>query len=323
MFTKMKFWLIAAVTCVLFVYHTHGTISKPFRRHIAENFGEEIAERLAREDVGWRGSFGGSDEEGVPKLIKVPIVFVHGQTRRARDLDYVLKPFHAHGYSFAEVYGTTYGKNVTGTNYMHDRAYCDYIKQVRLMIEAVLNYTTYPKVDVVGFSMGVPFSKKAILGGRCVDTGEDLGAPLTARIRTWLGVAGAHRGMIECREDPNYELCNPINGLNPDGESKYLADINTPVRYESKTKILGIESIDDDIVGPINETHRGIKKTERYDKLVLLQRIGHRAAVWFLGDLVYELLTDQPLDDLTSIEDEALELSRNLTDKDIGIDYQL
>ncbi|CAD5218197.1 unnamed protein product [Bursaphelenchus okinawaensis] len=317
----MNFWLLTGLLCLIFLYKTNSTISKPFRAHIEQNFGKKVASELARDDEGERGSFGGSDEEGVPKLNKVPIVFVHGQTRRAKDLDYVLKPFHAHGYSFSEVYSTTYGKNVTGTNYMHDRAYCSYIKQVRNMIEAVLNYTTYPKVDVIGFSMGVAFSKKAILGGKCVDTGDDLGDPLTSRIRTWLGVAGAHRGMIECRDDPKYELCNPVNGLNPDGESAFLTDINTAYRYEAKTRILGIESIDDDIVGPINETQHEIKKNDHYHTLIVLEKLNHRDSVWFLGDLVYQLYKEEPIGELAEVEEDVLEVSRNTTDKDIGIEY--
>ena len=42
--------------------------------------------------------------------------------------------------------------------------------QVRDLIVAVAAFTN-SKVDVVGYSMGGPISRKAILGGRCVDTG--------------------------------------------------------------------------------------------------------------------------------------------------------
>lgn len=69
--------------------------------------------------------------------------------------------------------------------------------QVRALIVAVRLYTG-KAVDVIGYSLGVPVSRKAylnslmisiqcvitnkkqaILGGNCVDTGEDLGGPLT------------------------------------------------------------------------------------------------------------------------------------------------
>ena len=43
--------------------------------------------------------------------------------------------------------------------------------------------------------LGVPVTRKAILGGRCVDTGEDLGGPLTKFIDTYVGVAGPNHGI--------------------------------------------------------------------------------------------------------------------------------
>jgi triacylglycerol lipase len=40
-------------------------------------------------------------------------------------------------------------------------------------------------VDIIAYSMGVAISRKAILGGRCVDTGENLGFQLTKLIDTY------------------------------------------------------------------------------------------------------------------------------------------
>ena len=42
------------------------------------------------------------------------------------------------------------------------------------MIEAVHAYTK-KKVDVLAYSMGSPIARKAILGGRCIDTGRESG----------------------------------------------------------------------------------------------------------------------------------------------------
>lgn len=42
-------------------------------------------------------------------------------------------------------------------------------------------------VDIIAYSMGVAISRKAILGGNCVDTGEYLGPPITAIIDTFGG----------------------------------------------------------------------------------------------------------------------------------------
>jgi hypothetical protein len=46
--------------------------------------------------------------------------------------------------------------------------------------------------------MGVPISRKAILGGKCVDTGENLGPPLTELVDTFVGIAGANYGAALC-----------------------------------------------------------------------------------------------------------------------------
>lgn len=62
---------------------------------------------------------------------------------------------------------------------------------------AVHKYTN-AKVDVIGYSMGSPISRKAILGGKCVETGEDLGNPLTSVVDTFVGVAGANHGATFC-----------------------------------------------------------------------------------------------------------------------------
>jgi triacylglycerol lipase len=46
--------------------------------------------------------------------------------------------------------------------------------------------------------MGGPISRKAILGGKCVDTGEDLGPPLTSTVHAYLSVAGVQRSTTAC-----------------------------------------------------------------------------------------------------------------------------
>ncbi|KHN78416.1 hypothetical protein Tcan_02840 [Toxocara canis] len=64
---------------------------------------------------------------------------------------------------------------------------------VRMLIVAVHFYTGRA-VNVVAFSLGVPISRKAIMGGRCVETDEDLGDPLTPFIETFVGVSGPNHG---------------------------------------------------------------------------------------------------------------------------------
>jgi triacylglycerol lipase len=51
---------------------------------------------------------------------------------------------------------------------------------------------------VIGYSMGSPLARKAILGGKCVETGEDLGANLTKLVDTFVGIGGANQGAALC-----------------------------------------------------------------------------------------------------------------------------
>ncbi|OJH39211.1 hypothetical protein [Cystobacter ferrugineus] len=66
---------------------------------------------------------------------------------------------------------------------------------MRAFIQAVQEYTGARKVDVIGHSMGVTLARKAIQGGPGYDPygGDhfDLGAPLTGRVDTFVGIAGS------------------------------------------------------------------------------------------------------------------------------------
>ncbi|KAH7697261.1 CRE-LIPS-7 protein, partial [Aphelenchoides avenae] len=93
---------------------------------------------------------------------------------------------------------------------------------VRALIIAVEAYTD-SQVKVVGYSMGGPISRKAILGGKCVETGEELGGALTATIHTYLTVAGANHGASICITSL-IPTCNKLNGLIC--KSTYMNDIN-------------------------------------------------------------------------------------------------
>jgi len=75
--------------------------------------------------------------------------------------------------------------------------------------------------------MGVPIARKAALGGRCVDTGEDLGAAMTNDINTFIGIAGPNYGAILCQPSITALVsrsCNMVNGMRCG--STYLNDLN-------------------------------------------------------------------------------------------------
>lgn len=53
--------------------------------------------------------------------------------------------------------------------------------KVREFIEAVYKYSN-SKVDIIAYSMGAAITRKAILGGKCVDNDIDLGSPITNKV---------------------------------------------------------------------------------------------------------------------------------------------
>ncbi|KAH7730020.1 CRE-LIPS-17 protein [Aphelenchoides avenae] len=154
------------------------------------------------------------------------------------------------------------------------------------MIIAVAAYTNSP-VDVIGFSMGSPIARKAILRGRCVDTGENLGPPLTANVRTFLGIGGGNHGTLFCLAD-DYPECNAVNGLGCG--SMFLADINSKVHYEGQ-RVFSLLSTSDQIVG--NEVCGQITTViPASDQVVTLSGLDHYGVLYFTGHIQYNLLNN-------------------------------
>uniref|UniRef100_A0A9J2P3H6 Lipase domain-containing protein n=1 Tax=Ascaris lumbricoides TaxID=6252 RepID=A0A9J2P3H6_ASCLU len=181
---------------LLFLPTFCAILSDDFNDWLVKNFGVDVQTMLNRADLDTLGSFGGKIDPS--QLVhKDPVVFVHGVSDRAGDKPKYSADFFnsAHGYEWSELYGTTYA-NASQENPLQWAQYalqCKYVKQVRMLIIAVHYYTARP-VNLVAYSMGVPLSRKAILGGRCVETDEDLGEPLTPFIETFVGVSGPNHG---------------------------------------------------------------------------------------------------------------------------------
>lgn len=77
--------------------------------------------------------------------------------------------------------------------------------------------------------MGGAITRKAIMGGRCVENNEDLGPPLTNIVRNYLGVIGVVWGAALCDPDTgvwkNEQACNNLTGMICG--SKFLRDVNS------------------------------------------------------------------------------------------------
>jgi triacylglycerol lipase len=69
--------------------------------------------------------------------------------------------------------------------------------------------------------MGVAISRKAVLGGQCIETLEHLGKPLTNLIDTYIGLGGVGYGLESCSlHEATWPSCNTINGMSCN--SKFL-----------------------------------------------------------------------------------------------------
>ncbi|CAJ0576750.1 unnamed protein product, partial [Mesorhabditis spiculigera] len=122
---------------------------------------------------------------------------------------------------------------------------CSYVVQIRRFIESVSEFTD-SKVDIVAYSMGAPLSRKAILGGLCVDhNSTDLGPPLTSKVQTFLSVGGANSGSHLCTT-PSTKFCGPVDGLYCN--SSFIRDINSRHGYEA-AEVLAIYNPQDEWIG--------------------------------------------------------------------------
>ncbi|KAL6734371.1 hypothetical protein Aduo_004919 [Ancylostoma duodenale] len=227
---------------VLFTY-TYADFSPSFKTFLKETYGKPFANLMARRDIGPDGSFGGGDHQPGSRTSRQAVVIVHGITNTAGRFAHTRQHLLNNGWKESEIYATTYGDGGKTAAPMVDMK-CDYVKQVRWLIQAVAEFTRR-RVDVIGYSMGSPISRKAILGGRCVDTGERLGPSLTALVDTFVSVAGANHGSFLCIL-PFPGACNMVNGLSC--RSSFIQNINGRQRYEGR-HVFSIYSPQDDKVG--------------------------------------------------------------------------
>lgn len=241
-----------------------GSLTDHFRSWLRDNGYAE--DDFARDDlVG--GSFGGKLTQH-DALENQPVVFVHGNSDKAMGENpgqtgwtASIRYFLAQDYTPAELYATTWGPADASraAQQYHAR---QYLTRTRRFLQAVLAYTGAEKIDVIAHSMGVTLARKAIKGGPATDSlagGDyDLGAPLTSRIDTFVGIAGANRGLVSCfMIRGTTPTCGAANGLNPGylgffgtvlGVSKLLTDINARAGYEG-AYVFTIWSRVDQIIG--------------------------------------------------------------------------
>uniref|UniRef100_A0A1I8BJ93 Triacylglycerol lipase n=1 Tax=Meloidogyne hapla TaxID=6305 RepID=A0A1I8BJ93_MELHA len=276
------------------------TISAPFSTFIRENYGEETEKLLARRDLGPGGSFGGgeithnSDIEKLflkSKIHHRPVLLVHGLSTIAGEYENIRQHFLLNGYSDAEVFASSYafGK----LNWTKDSMECKHVKLIRVMLQAVSGYSN-SQVDVIGYSMGSPIARKAILGGRCVDTGEELGPPLTHLVHSFLGVAGANSDAVHLCKLLQYSYkhgpCNNITGIRC--HSRFLDDLNgeNKLRFEASKRIYTIYSETDEIVGFKDCDGKPVSEIQGQDNTLKLDAHTHLTTIFLTPQQQMEML---------------------------------
>ncbi|KAH7662485.1 Protein LIPS-9, partial [Aphelenchoides avenae] len=169
-------------------------------------------------------------------------------------------------YSDPEIYATSYGNRSWGI------LRCEYIKHVRQQIVAVYQFSGSQRVNVIADAHGVPITRKAILGGKCVDTGEDLGPSLTDNVQKFVSLAGPNHGDIFCTKGENQgDTCNSVTGVAPD--SAFLRDINSKVHYEGQETYAVLTKADQNV----GYSHNGIILTRLpgADKTYVFDDLNH------------------------------------------------
>ncbi|KAI1729913.1 lipase (class 2) domain-containing protein [Ditylenchus destructor] len=255
-------------------------------------------------------SFGGFKNEQIYNEItslparqrEIPIVMLHGVNHGAEKMSRIRKYFLSQQsenkkqiYHEYDIYGFTYGPEGDFVRQKTEGLHCAYVKQIRTFIRAVIAYTKMPTVNIVAYSMGVLLSRKAILGGKCVDEEFDLGNSLTSQINIFTGVSGPNEGSLQCYIPLAAQLmkiCNKVDGLHP--SSQFITDINKANTSYEGTYVFSLISLLDTRVWFAFQ-----KRCGGFGNACLIQRMnisdiinGHVKVFYKSWDLIYNIIRD-------------------------------
>lgn len=139
--------------------------------------------------------------------------------------------------------------------------------------------------------MGVAISRKAILGGVCVDTGYDLGESISQLVNVYISLAGVAYGLERCSteffQSKTLKGCNKLNGMLCNSE--FIMDINSPDKRYEGVHSFGVYSKDDLLVGQkcCNNICSELKNAEQQ---IVLTKTGHISVLLHTLDIQYNLI---------------------------------
>ncbi|VDM59926.1 unnamed protein product, partial [Angiostrongylus costaricensis] len=223
-------------------------------------------------DLGKIGSFGGKENDS-DEIENDPVIFVHGASDVAGSKMKVLADQYkvcclenraTLKQSYTPLHMVTEHREILFNGLCIRCDVNSLSRHIRALILAVRFYARR-NVDIVAFSLGVPITRKAILGGKnnifriCFDTKENLGVPLTRYIDTFVGISGPNHGMtfkvaglpVPTCALGTLPICDKViglySGLCP-MESDFLHDINGKYHYEGD-RVYSIYSHADEKIG--------------------------------------------------------------------------
>lgn len=269
----MRIRFLFIVTLVLFAGAAHAQLesdpayglSSDFRNWLSANGYSSYG--FARTDVPG-GSYGGRVHAG-QAVVNQPVIFIHGNSDSALGTGSSLATgwrssieyFKSQGYTSAELYATTWGpaNAAFSSQQYHSK---DHLTRLRAFVLAVKAYTGATKVDIVTHSMGVTLMRKVIKGGSANDSlaggAYNLGSALTTSVDTFVGIAGANRGLTICyTTGPTTPTCGSTNGFYPGylvggfgpyGVSSFLVGLAATSHYEG-SYVYTIWSSADEVIG--------------------------------------------------------------------------
>jgi hypothetical protein len=239
-------------------------MSDGFIQFMTAQYGASTANAIARPDLvdgsgNCFGSFGGGANNVSQLTSRLPVLIVPdgasaplspsaNQIPWAGNYTGVRDALYAQGYTASDVYAITWWDN---HQLVDETLKCALLGQIRFAIYAIRAYTMQPTVNVIGYCLGSLLTRKAILGGVCVDTGTSTGPSYSSYVNHYVSVGSPNYGASLCSSYP-YNLaavCNTNNGVKCG--SAWLNDLNknsNPPGYEG-VHVHSIYATNDQVIG--------------------------------------------------------------------------